>query len=365
VRLLGVGAAAREPWRRVLPADPDAVVTQTPAWLECICAVTQYENATRAYEAPDGRTLVLPLARARRLPAGAGFESSMPWGWGTGGVVCPDGTLSGDDVAAIAADLGRRGALRIAVRPGPSAERAWTAGVPQDVVRTRHMVQVVDLSGGFDHVWQHRFSSSARRGCVKAERSNVEVEWDDTGRLVGVFDALYRTSVARWAENDVGGVRLAQWRAQLREPRRKFETVAGRMGAACRVWVAWRAGEAAAAIIVLTHADHCTYWRGAMDPEVEAGTRANNLLHRLAIEDACRAGRRFYHMGESDPSSSLARFKRGFGAEDRHYTGFRFERLPLTAAEQFVQRQATRGLARVRRMTVKRSPDIVAGRGRP
>jgi hypothetical protein len=101
-------------------------------------------------------------------------------------------------------------------------------------------------------------------------------------------------------------------------------------------------------MIVLTHGQHATYWRGAMDKRVEAGTRANNLLHRLAIEDACEAGRRYYHMGDSAPSSPLARFKRSLGAEDRHYTGYRFESLPLTAAEQFVRGQATRLLTRAR-----------------
>jgi hypothetical protein len=341
VKLVGVGADAREAWRRVIPADPNAVVSQTPAWLDCICAASHYEDATRAYEASDGRILILPLARTAPLPALASVESSMPWGWGTGGVVSPGGALSAQDVAAIAADLSRSHSLRITIRPGPPCEHAWAAGVPNGVARIPHMVQTVDLAGGFEHVWK-RFSGSVRRACAKAERSDLDVEWDDTGRLVHVFDSLYRKSVVRWAGNRLGCGRVAQWRARLREPRRKYETVAERMGPACRVWVAWRSGEAAAAVIVLTHGDHSTYWRGAMDKDVEAGTRANDLLHRLAIEDACRAGRRYYHMGESAPSSSLARFKRGFGAEEQHYTSYRFERLPLTAAGRYLHRQAER-----------------------
>jgi hypothetical protein len=341
MKVVAVGAGAREAWRRALTADANAVVSQTPAWLDCICAASHYEDATRAYEASDGRMLILPLARTRPLPAPATVESSMPWGWGTGGIVCAGGPLSAQDIAAIGSDLSRVRALRIAIRPGPAYEHAWATGVPQAVVRSRHMVQTVDLSGGFEQVSQ-RFSGSVRRACAKAERSNLDVEWDDSGRLVDIFDSLYRTSVVRWAQHRLGGVRVARWRARLREPRRKYETVAERMGAACRVWVAWRSGQAAAALIVLTHGDHSTYWRGAMDKDVEGGTRANDLLHRLAIEDACRAGRRYYHMGESAPSSSLARFKRGFGAEEHHYTSYRFERVPLTAAERYVRRQAAR-----------------------
>jgi hypothetical protein len=338
VRLIAVGSAARDVWRDVLASDPSAVISQTPAWLDCICAVGPFADATRAYETADGRTMVLPLVRLRWLLGAATIEASMPWGWGTGGAVLPGGSPSMDDVSAVAADLAEQGALRVVIRPGPAAERAWAGGVPDAVVRTRHMVQTVDLTGGFADVWSRRFSGSVRNACRKAERSRLEVEWDDTGRLVGVFDALYRASVARWAGHQLGGVRAAQWRSRLREPRRKYEIVAKRLGAACRVWVAWRSGEPAAAVIVLAHGDHSTYWRGAMDKDVEAGTRANDLLHRLVIEDACRAGRRLYHMGESAPGSSLARFKRGFGAEEHHYTGYRFERLPLTATERFLRR---------------------------
>jgi Acetyltransferase (GNAT) domain len=336
VKLTGEGTRIRELWDRALAADPDAVVSQTPGWLDCMCAAGPYEDATRAYETPDGRTLVLPLVRAKTLPAPASVESSMPRGWGTGGVVCADGALSAQDVEAIAADLSRRHALRILIRPGPAREEAWAAGVPTAVARSRHMVQTVNLGGGFEQVWS-RFSGSVRRACAKAERSNLDVEWDDTGRLVDVFDSLYRKSVARWAASQFGGVRLAQWRARRSEPRRKFEAIAERMGQACRIWVAWRFGEPAAAILVLTHADHSTYFRGAMDKDVEAGTRANDLLHRLAIDHACRAGRRYYHMGESAPGSPLARFKRGFGAQEQYYTSYRLERLPLTAAERHVR----------------------------
>jgi Acetyltransferase (GNAT) domain len=348
VKLIAFGAQARHVWQDALPDDPSAVVFQTPEWLDCICAVSGHVDATRAYAAPDGRRLVLPLAQLGRLPPRARIAGSMPWGWGTGGLISTGRPLQPHDVAAVAADLAATGALRIAVRPGPAANDAWAAGVPPQVTRTQHMVQIVDLAGGFDRV-SGRFSASVRRACAKAERSGLDVECDDTGRLAGVFDSLYRASVARWAQHQRGGVRLAQWRARLREPRRKFEVVSARMGPACRVWVASRAGAPAAAIIVLSHGEHSTYWRGAMDKEVEAGTRANDLLHRLAIEDACRSGRRFYHMGESAPGSSLARFKRGFGAAEHHYVGYRFERVPVTAIARQVRQHVVTVGARARR----------------
>lgn len=344
MELIAVGEAARDAWGEALARDATALVSQTPAWLDCVCASGRYEDATRAYRDGDGRQLVLPLARWRRLRGAAAIEGSMPFGWGTGGIVCSEGSVTAMDVAAVSAELCERRALRVALRPSPAADSAWRAGVPARAVRIPHMSQTVDLSGGFEHVSAHRFSSRVRRACRKAERLQVTVESDDGGRLVGVFDALYRKSVVRWAEQQHEPVRLAQWRASVRDPRHKFETVARRLGPACRVWVAWRAGEPAAAIIVLSHGVHRTYWRGAMDREVAAGSGANELLHRRAIEDACLSGASFYHMGEAAPSSSLAHFKLGFGAVEQQHAAYRFERVPLTAADAFVRRQVKRVL---------------------
>ena len=270
----------------------------------------------------------------------------MPFGWGTGGLLCPEGRLSAMDVAAVVADLSRERPVRTTLRPGPLTEQAWAAGVPERPGERVTCRSRSTSSDGFAEV-SGRFSSSVRRNARKAERGPITVEWDEGPRLVPVFDALYRTSVARWAEQQHEPRTLAQWRARRRDPPSKFQLVADRLGTACRIGVAWRSGVPAAAIIVLTHGEHSTYWRGAMDQALAARTGANELLHCTAIEDACRAGRRWYHMGDSAPGSSLAEFKRRLGAEEEHYTGYRLERWPLTAAEELL-RTAVKRLLRFR-----------------
>ena len=346
MKLTAEGPAARGVWNRVLARDPHATVSQTPAWMDCVCASGRWSDVTRAYLADDGRELVLPLAGWRRSTRAFPLAASMPFGWGMGGLVCPDGRLSAADVEAVLADLSRERPLRTTLRPGPLTEQAWEAGVPGPTIRTRHMSQSLDLSDGFAEV-SGRFSSSVRRNARKAERGPITVEWDEGPRLVPVFDALYRTSVARWAEQQHEPRTLAQWRARRRDPPSKFRQVAERLGTACRIGVAWRSGTPAAAIIVLTHGEHSTYWRGAMDEALAARTGANELLHRTAIEEACRAGRRWYHMGDSAPGSSLAEFKRRLGAEEEHYSGYRLERWPLSAGEELL-RTALKRLLRFR-----------------
>ena len=109
--------------------------------------------------------------RAPGLPGRLSFEGPLPVGCGTGGLVSGDGMLSSEDVAGVVADIRRRAGLRMTIRPEPPAARRGRRRFPAYVARTRHMVQTVDLAGGFDDVWQERFSSAARRARAKAERS--------------------------------------------------------------------------------------------------------------------------------------------------------------------------------------------------
>jgi Acetyltransferase (GNAT) domain len=340
IELTAVGADARETWRQVVALDPGALVSQTPQWMDCVCASGRYEDATRAYAGNGGPRLILPLARLR-LPAAPDVMMSMPFGWGNGGLITSASQVTAGQVAAVAADLARQRALLIGVRPAPSTASAWAGAVPEDAVRTRHMSQTIDLSRGFGAVW-NGFAESVRRHCRQAERRGIVAQRDDTGRLVPVFDALYRKSVERWARQQNEPLWLARWRAARRDPSKKFQTVAERLGSDCRVWVGSCAGEPVAAMVVLTHGENSTMWRAAMDKTAAKGTGANELLHRLAIEEACEAGHRFFHLGDSAPASGLARNKRGFGAQETDYTAYHFERGPLIAADRFVRREVKR-----------------------
>jgi hypothetical protein len=107
-----------------------------------------------------------------------------------------------------------------------------------------------------------------------------------------------------------------------------------------------------AAIVVLRHGSSAAYWRGAMDEPRAGPTRANYLLHRLAIEEACLDGARYYHMGETGTSETLAQFKTRFGAEPYSYYEYRIERLPLTR------------LASVGRRLAMGAIELASGRGR-
>ena len=67
-------------------------------------------------------------------------------------------------------------------------------------------------------------------------------------QLIPVLHALFERSLDRWAQQQHEPRALARWRGLHRDSIRKFELMARNLGDACRIWVAWRGGQPAAAI---------------------------------------------------------------------------------------------------------------------
>jgi Acetyltransferase (GNAT) domain len=327
-----VSPVPRKAWREVVTADPGAQITQTTEWFEAILGSMRAVDVSRLYVLQDGRRLVLPLLRRSPLPGITVDESSA-----YGDLLATGGVQAGD-VRAVWADLLRRDrAARIRLNTHYGNVVPWEAGRPDGVTASVGHVHVIDLDGGFDRVWRTRFDKPARRSVRKAERADLTVERDTTGRLTSVFYAVYRA----WLEDKAREADMPPWAAEKlvagrAEPLELFEDVAAKLGEACRLWIAWHAGEPVAVNISLVHGDHALSWRGFSRKELAAPLRANNLLQKLAIEDACAAGCRSYSMGRSELAgrhaggvASLERFKEGMGAEPRPVVEYLVDRLPL------------------------------------
>jgi hypothetical protein len=327
VRLLRVHQRApRDHWRAVLADDPLALPEHTPEWIDAVCAAGTFTDATRLYEFTDGRRFVLPLVR-RSGPQGiGGWLSSLPQSSGWGGLIGPD--LDSEVVRTVVDDLESLRAARVLVRVDPLRAQPWKAAALPRVRASARRAHVVDLADGVDGL-QARLPALTRRNLRIAQRRGVRIEVDRDGSLLPVYHRLYKMSVTRWASKQNEPVALAQWRAARREPAGKFESVARHMGEAFGLFVAF-AGEEPAAAIIVVFGRTAKYIRGAMDRDVAAPVRANDLLHWTAIQAAFTAGCTRYHMGESGASTSLARFKERLGATPIEYCDYRIERYPIT-----------------------------------
>jgi lipid II:glycine glycyltransferase (peptidoglycan interpeptide bridge formation enzyme) len=178
-----------------------------------------------------------------------------------------------------------------------------------------------------------RFSKKTREKSRKAERRGIVVESDGAGRLLPIFDMLYRRSMEHWAADHFLPTPVARRVIERRHDHTKLEAVARRLGQRCQVWIAWSQGEPVSGIVVLGQGPAATYWKGATDKELVRASGATDYLHKCAIEAACQAGRTRYDLGTSG-LESLARFKEGLGARLQNYEAYSFERIPFTPAQE-------------------------------
>lgn len=327
--------ADREMWKELMLADPNALITQSPEWLEAICAAKNYSDASRIYEIQGRGTFILPVVRTALLPRSLSTLSGYPSSWGFGGML---GSVhpESQDIQLIIEDLLEQSEVRIMIRPNPLLSKSWNIAQREGVISIPRMAHVLDLKGGFSEIWSKRFKTNTRRNIRKSEASNLVVRCETSGGLLSEFFHLFDHSVKRWAEMQNEPLWLAKFRAGRRDSYEKFKILGEHLGDALRVWVAWYHDEPAAAIIVLQGAN-AHYTRGVMNQELAGPTRANDLLHKMAIEEACKAGCRYYHMGETGNSESLARFKGRFGAVAHPYFEFRIERIPITKMDRMIR----------------------------
>lgn len=325
-----VSPAPREVWEEALRSDPAALETQSPAWTDAMCAAMGFTDASRAYEMRDGRRLVLPLLRRSVGPL-AVSEGSNPLHCGVGGLLAPDGPRPAE-IAAVLADLDRRPVPVRTFWPQPAHAERWAGVVRGRAVVVNRRAHQLDLAPGWEALWAKSFTAQRRRGVRTAERRGVKVETAAAGELLPEFYGLLELATARWARMQHEPRWLTMARLRGRDPLKKFQAAARALGERFRVSIAAVDGRPIAGLVVL-QGRNAYYFRGAMD-ETQRDHRPNDLLHSRAIEDACRAGCGAYYMGDSGWSPSAAAFKERFGARPVHYQEYRFERLPLSRAEQ-------------------------------
>jgi hypothetical protein len=89
-----------------------------------------------------------------------------------------------------------------------------------------------------------------------------------------------------------------------------------------------------------------------MNRDLAGPVRANALLHKVAIEEACSAGVERYSFGGGrlgSAGSSLVRFKEGFGAQRVDLSVRLLERVPMISAADSARGIVRRGIGALRR----------------
>ena len=358
--------APRGLWREVLAADPYALASQSPEWIDALCATGRYADASRVYESAAGAPMILPLVRRTGpWPSATAPRASMPPAWGMGGLLCGS-PVERRDVEAVVCDLTGQPALRTTIRPNPLHAAPWSQAAGPDAITLPRRAHVLDLAAGADGVWAR--APKLRRGVRKAERSGLEVRCGHDDEPVDAFHMLLGLSVQRWAAISTNRCARAPARATSRpglEVRSPHRGVPGRV----RIWIAYekavrRRDHRAPGARPPTRAARWTRSAAASPPTSSCtGSRSGGLRGRLPA----------YHMGETGSSASLARFKEKLGARTGRLCGVPLRALaahprgrrrasPVKRASGFAMRRAAasptarRDRARRRRLRSRRRP---------
>jgi Acetyltransferase (GNAT) domain len=319
----------RSTWESLARSDGGAIVTQSPAWHDAVLASGRYRDVSVLYEFDSGQKVIMPMARYRWQPPQVAVVESWPSDWSVGGPLCQDGEVTAAEAAAVLADVARRASFAARIRLGPHTHQNWISQALQYKV-TPWSRYVLDLSGGFEHVWRDKFRGVSRTAVRKAERSELDIEVDRSGNLISLFGELYENFLKdRSVRQDVP-LWLTRMRMNRESPTspRQIRLVADSFGKDCATWVVRLNGDPLVSIITLQFGESVLFFRIAADKPRADPVRASEYLHRVIIEQACRDGYRFYDMGAAPPGSSLARYKEKLGAVESSTYLLSFDRLP-------------------------------------
>ena len=243
----------------------------------------------------DGVVMLLPVMHVKRRLAALNLALCMPLGLeGT-----PLGLAeepSAGHFEALRSALGGVGAL--SVHGGAGGSPACDGHCKSAATHT------LDLSPGFDALWESSFSSKNRNSCRKAERAGIVVAEETNAEAARSYRRLYEAATTAWGYDEPP------------YPPDLFGALVD--SGATELWLARLEGRVVAGALLLRGSDDVFYWSGAMDREHQ-GTAPSNAVIRAAIESACERGLSYFDFGASGTLAGVERFKTSFGAEPRQF----------------------------------------------
>ena len=342
-----LGPVPRELWESLTASCDDFVATQSLHWRDAVMAGGAYKDVSLLYEFSSGRQVLLPMVQRRWRTPLEPTAASWPRRWGVGGPVTVGGPIEPAEAAAVLGHVARRDLFGAEIHLSHISDPAWLHAAAQFRVLTDPFY-VLDLTGGFDNVWKRKFKRTLRQSVQKGERSGLDIKVDRSGRLLEVFYGLYEKSMQRWSTTMHEPSWYTRWHVSRATPLSMLKAVAQHFGQDCTTWVAFSGGVPAAALITLQAGSRAYSWRGAMDKELAGPTRASQLLQKMAIEEACNSGCRFYDMGIAVPGTSLADAKERFGATLSYTHYLQAQRLPVQRAIEAPKNMAKKAATALR-----------------
>ncbi|MBP2680333.1 MAG: hypothetical protein H6Q78_196 [Candidatus Krumholzibacteriota bacterium] len=283
--------------------SPDATFYHTGLWIECLSRVFP-SLVFRCLVAAEGSEVLgyLPFFESKKGPLTALW--SLPFGTYGGPVTRGDDRVRAA-LARAYADLRKEGGVHeiglvdYSSRLDPSGFRPAESST-----------HVIDLSGGFEAIWEGVFEKSKRRQTRKAMKEGLAVAETRSPADIAAYYEVYAARVDAWGE-------------RFRYPRPLFDELLGRGGENVKLFVARRGGDLLGGHLNFYFKDAVIAWNGVVRDTAD-GTQASTLLYAECIRLACESGRREYNLGSSLGKRSLVDYKESLGGVPRVYRTLRW-----------------------------------------
>lgn len=295
---------------RLADASPYGTFYHTRVWLESL-ALAHPRMSFRCVLARDSGGIVgaLPFFVFGRGPLRAAW--SLPFGT-YGGPLAVEDEIADRLLTTYQRQLSSLGVIEIGMVDFHDRLESGSGSVE------RSETHVVDISGGFEALWNDGFDRPRRRRTRRAEENGVVVD-----RAQGPEDAK--------AFFDVYRERLGQWGRRAGHPESLFTSLCEQGGEQVRLYLARHDGEVVGGHLNFYYKDSVIAWYGMTSDrgtELQAGT----LLYTVCMRDACNDGFQTYNLGGSLGKDSLIAYKRSLGGEPYNYKTIRIRSLLGRAA---------------------------------
>jgi len=277
-------------------AAPDATFYHSGTWLASVAAAYP-RLRLRVIVAEEGGAPVgyLPYFVSSRGPLRRVW--SLPFGT-YGGPAAPAAEVSRALLDEYLRTLSRAGVI----------EAGWIdfhdKGGPPEAERW-YETHLVDLTPGFERVWNDAFAVQRRQRTRRAERLGVTIARSMEAGDLGAYFDIFRA-------------RIGEFGRDLLYTESLYRELFARGGDGVRLYVARQDGRVVGGHLNFYFKDSVIAWYGVVAKAHES-TQAGTLLYTECIRDACAEGFHTYNLGASLGKASLVHFKESLGGRPHRY----------------------------------------------
>lgn len=294
-----VSEVSPEKWNSIAETSPEGTFFHTYTWAKVLKESFGFDIATKLFVFDDGTEVLFPLMRTfTKFKVFREFYS-MPLS--TYGGPLPSNIDNGK-LAKILSIF--KPTDFVSIIPNPLFfQRLW-----KDFDHLEVFTQILPLTEGFDDVWNNRFAGKVRNQCRRAERESYDISVNNSLEAFMWFSDTYNKAAGARGETP--------YSFSL------YQAMHDNAGEHIKLWCATKEGRLAGCLPALYGPRDVFYWSIAVEPE-HAKYSLNNLLLKVAIEDACKRGYQFFNLGASSVGGkeleSLIQYKKSFGGERINY----------------------------------------------